>query len=94
MRDFLLLRATLLLLLASAAWFLQPFGLQRPLAALVGVALCGLILFFESRIREITLKRIMGAAALALAYVACGRLEKCVDMGRNTDGEGTGLRNF
>jgi uncharacterized protein YacL len=66
MRDFLLLRATLLLLLASAAWFLQPFGLQRPLAALVGVALCGVILFFEHRIREITLKRIMGAAAGSL----------------------------
>jgi uncharacterized protein YacL len=56
----------LLLLLASAAWFLQPFGLQRPLAALVGVALCGVILFFEHRIREITLKRIMGAAAGSL----------------------------
>jgi uncharacterized protein YacL len=66
MRDFLLLRATLLLLLASAAWFLQPFGLQRPLAALVGVALCGVILFFEHQIREITLKRIMGAAAGSL----------------------------
>lgn len=66
MRDFLILRATLLLLLASAAWFLQPFGLQRPLAALVGVALCGVILFFEHRIREITLKRIMGAAAGSL----------------------------
>ena len=66
MRDFLLLRATLLLLLASAAWFLQPFGLDRPLAAGVGVALCGLILFFEHRIREITLKRIMGAAAGSL----------------------------
>jgi uncharacterized protein YacL len=52
--------------LASAAWFLQPFGLQRPLAALVGVALCGVILFFEHRIREITLKRIMGAAAGSL----------------------------
>jgi uncharacterized protein YacL len=56
----------LLLLLASAAWFLQPFGLQRPLAALVGVALCGVILFFEHQIREITLKRIMGAAAGSL----------------------------
>ena len=66
MRDFLILRATLLLLLASAAWFLQPFGLQRPLAAIVGVALCGVILFFEHRIREITLKRIMGAAAGSL----------------------------
>ena len=66
MRDFLILRATLLLLLASAAWFLHPFGLQRPLAALVGVALCGVILFFEHRIREITLKRIMGAAAGSL----------------------------
>jgi uncharacterized protein YacL len=32
----------------------------------VGVALCGVILFFEHRIREITLKRIMGAAAGSL----------------------------
>lgn len=66
MRDFLLLRATLLVLLASAAWFLQPFGLPPPIATLVGVALCGLILFFEHQIREITLKRLIGAAAGSL----------------------------
>lgn len=66
MRDFLLLRATLLALLAAAAWFLQPFGLDRPIAALIGAALCGLILFFEHRIREITLKRLIGAATGSL----------------------------
>lgn len=62
MKDFLLLRATLLFLLAASAWYLKPFGLEGPQAAGAGAAVCAVILFFEHRIREITLKRLIGAA--------------------------------
>ena len=62
MKDFLLLRATLLFLLMASAWHLKPLGLEGPPAAAAGAALCAVILFFEHRIREITLKRLIGAA--------------------------------
>ena len=70
MRDFLLLRATLLLLLTAAAWYLKPFGLESPLAMGAGAIVCALVLVFEHRIREITLKRLalgVGSSTLAEA---------------------------
>lgn len=89
MRDFLLLRATLLLLLAVSAWFLKPFGLESPLAAAAGAGICALILFFEYRIREITLKRLIGAAAGSLlgivgAYLISLVLDKALPGDRST----------
>lgn len=66
MKDFLLLRATLLFLLLASAWYLKPFGLDSSLAAAAGAVVCVVILLFELRIREITLKRLIGAAAGSL----------------------------
>ena len=60
--DYLLLRATLLFLLMASAWYLKPLGLEGPPAVAAGAALCAVILFFEHRIREITLKRLIGGA--------------------------------
>jgi uncharacterized protein YacL len=70
MKDFLLLRVTLLLLLTASAWHLKPFGLDSITAGAAGAGLCGLILLFEFRIREITLKRLIGAAAGSLLGIA------------------------
>ena len=66
MKDFVLLRAALCLVLAASAWYLKPFGLNGPLAAAAGAVVCVGILFFEYRVREITLKRLIGAAAGSL----------------------------
>jgi uncharacterized protein YacL len=52
--------------MTASAWFLQPFGLEKPLAAAAGALLAALILFFEHRVREVTLKRLIGAAAGSL----------------------------
>ncbi|HEU0119401.1 MAG TPA: PIN domain-containing protein [Bryobacteraceae bacterium] len=84
MQDFVLLRAALLLVLTASAWFLRPFGLDRPLAAAAGILLCGVILFFEHQAREITLKRLIGAAAGSLlgiigAYLISLILDKAFD---------------
>ena len=54
MRDFVLLRVALFLLLTASAWRLSPFGLEGPMAIGAGAALCAVILLFEYRIREIT----------------------------------------
>lgn len=66
MRDFLLLRVALFLPVVASAWYLKPFGLTGPWAMGAGAALCALILLFEIRIREMTLKRLIGAAAGSL----------------------------
>ncbi len=61
--DLLILRIVFVLLLAGASFSLHPFDLD-PLVAVGGGAACGLaIVVAEYRIRQITLKRLLGAAA-------------------------------
>ncbi|MEQ1948534.1 MAG: PIN domain-containing protein [Bryobacteraceae bacterium] len=60
--DLLVIRAFFILVLGCAGFFLQPFNVPAPVAALAGVAAGGLVVFFEIRVREISLKRLIGAA--------------------------------
>jgi uncharacterized protein YacL len=62
MNDVFLVRGLFIILLAAAAFFLQPFDLPAPVAAGVGGGLGLLAVFFEVRLREISLKRLIGAA--------------------------------
>ena len=89
MKDFILLRVALCSLLVASAWYLKPFGLDGPLAAVAGAALCALILFFEQRAREVTLKRLIGAATGSLlgivgAYLISLVLDKALAGDRTT----------
>jgi uncharacterized protein YacL len=62
MADLILIRAVFIVLLGCAAYFLQPLGLSRFIAAGLGV-LVGLgVVVFEIRIKEVSLKRLIGAA--------------------------------
>ncbi|MFN0106920.1 MAG: PIN/TRAM domain-containing protein [Bryobacteraceae bacterium] len=90
MKDFLLLRATLFLLLLASAWYLRPFGLDGPWAAASGAALYALILLFEHRSREITLKRLIGAAAGSLLGI-CGAFLISLVLDRALAGDRTTL---
>jgi uncharacterized protein YacL len=60
--DLLMIRAIFVLILATAAWFLQPFGLTSPLAAGTGAFLGVLIVLAEIRLKQVSLKRLIGAA--------------------------------
>jgi len=60
--DLIPIRIVFVLILAAAAWFLQPFGLAAPAAAGVGVGLGLLIVVFEVRLKQVSLKRLIGAA--------------------------------
>ncbi len=64
--DLLIIRILFIAIVASAAYFLQPLRLDAPLAAVVGAAAGGAIVVFEYRIRRISLKRLIGAAAGSL----------------------------
>jgi uncharacterized protein YacL len=63
MYDLLLIRAFFIVLLGVAAFFLRPFELTPVLAAVCGLAAGIAIVVFEIRLKEISLKRLIGAAA-------------------------------
>src|SRR3954471_13754586 len=62
MGDLALIRIGFIVLLGSAAYFQRPFALEGPTAIAVGV-ICGLaVVAFESRVRQASMKRLIGAA--------------------------------
>jgi len=60
--DLFLIRVLFVLVVTVAAYWLEPFGLGRPWAALAGLAVGVGIVLFEIRLRQISLKRLIGAA--------------------------------
>ncbi|MEO8098783.1 MAG: PIN domain-containing protein [Acidobacteriota bacterium] len=62
MGDLVVIRLLFITVLGCAAYFLKPFSLQGPAAVAVGV-LCAIgVVIFELRVREVSLKRLIGAA--------------------------------
>ncbi len=68
--DLFALRLLFILILAALSWFFRPFGLQPWFAALVGAAAAALIIFFELRVRALTLRRLFGAVIGSLLGIA------------------------
>jgi uncharacterized protein YacL len=74
--NLLIIRFLFAVLLAIAAWYLQPFNFPAPYSAAVGLLIGGVIVLFEIQIRRTTLKRLFGAAFGSLfgilgAYLIC-----------------------
>src|SRR5216684_2314806 len=62
--DLLIIRLVFIVVVATACYHLQPFGLTRfsPwFAAGLGAAIGGAIVWFEARLRVVSLKRLIGA---------------------------------
>jgi uncharacterized protein YacL len=62
MLDLIIIRALFVAVLACAAYFLQPLGLSGPIAAVLGILAGAGVVVFEIRIKEVSLKRLIGAA--------------------------------
>lgn len=62
------------LVLGASAWYLKPFDLPSPIAALCGGLIGLAIVISEIQIRKITLKRLIGAAIGALLGLVCAYL--------------------
>jgi uncharacterized protein YacL len=62
LNDLLIIRILFVTLLAVSAYFLRPFGLDSIYAGVSGAVLGLAIVYFEVRVKEITLKRLIGAA--------------------------------
>ena len=62
MTDLLIIRVLFVAVLGCAAYYLHPFYLSSPIASLVGL-LAGIgVVVFEIRIKQVSLKRLIGAA--------------------------------
>src|SRR6188768_1785786 len=60
--DLILIRLLFVTLLGCVAYFLRPFSLGGPAAVAVGVICAIGIVGFELRVREVSMKRLIGAA--------------------------------
>ena len=60
--DLFLIRALFVAALACAGFYFRPFSLPGPLAALVGILAAAGVVIFEIRIKQVSLKRLIGAA--------------------------------
>jgi hypothetical protein len=60
--DLAIVRIIFLALVSLASYWLQPFDLHPAAAAVAGAVIAGAVIFAESRLRQITLKRLLGAA--------------------------------
>ena len=61
MFDLIIVRVIFILVLAASAYYLNPVN-SPILAAVGGLALGGAIIFFEIRLEQVSLKRLIGAA--------------------------------
>jgi uncharacterized protein YacL len=62
MNDLLLIRILFILIVGLFGFYLRPFGLNAPLATITGVILGTVIVLFEIRLKQVSLKRLIGAA--------------------------------
>lgn len=59
--DLFALRLLFVLIFTVACWFFRPFGMNEWTAGGVGAVASGLIIFFELRVRALSLRRLIGA---------------------------------
>src|SRR5258705_13912619 len=59
--DLLFIRIVFILFVGVAAFVLQPFGLQALESAIAGTTIGLGIIFFEMRLRRVSLKQLIGA---------------------------------
>lgn len=62
MVDLIIVRCVFVAVLSVCAFFLQPFEMDKGLAAALGAAIGGAIILFEMRVKQVSLKRLIGAA--------------------------------
>jgi len=59
--DLFALRLLFVLIFSVCCWFFRPFGVPPWASAGLGAAVSGLIIFFELRVRALSLRRLFGA---------------------------------
>ncbi len=78
MNDLLFIRVLFIALIACTGYFLRPFNLSAPVAGALGAAAGVIVVIFEIRIKQVTLKRLIGAAFGSLLGIFGGYLMSLV----------------
>ncbi len=89
MGDLLFIRILFVGVLGCAAYFLRPFNLAGPTAIVIGVAAGIAVVIFEMRIKQASLKRLIGAAfgsvlGILGAYLISLVLDRAIPNSNNT----------
>ncbi len=78
MSGLLSLRAVFVFLLAITGFWLHPFGLGRWYGAMVGAAVGAALVLFETQVRRVSLKRLIGATAGSIVGILAAYLMSLV----------------
>jgi len=70
MLDLFALRFLFVLIFAVASWFFHPFGLPPWVDAVGGAVASGLFIFFEVRVRALSLRRLFGSVIGSLLGIS------------------------
>ena len=89
MTDLLLIRLLFVAIMALAAFYLRPLGLPPAVEVIAGAAAGAVVIVFEIRIKQVSLKRLIGAAIGSLlgifgAYLISLVLEEALPNNQNT----------
>ena len=83
MRDLVVIRIIFVLILTISAYFLHPFNQSPVVAGIGGLILGGAIVFFEIRLEQVSLKRLIGAAIGSVLGIVGAYLMSLVLAARN-----------
>jgi uncharacterized protein YacL len=72
--DLVLIRTIFTIICVVAGWHFHPFGLTSLFGALVGLGFAVLVIYFEIRLRRVSLKRLIGAAVGSILGLTGGYL--------------------
>jgi uncharacterized protein YacL len=67
--DLIIVRIVFIAVLSSCAYFLKPFGADAITAALGGLAFGAAIILFERRVKQVSLRRLIGGAVGSVAGI-------------------------
>jgi len=67
--ELVVVRIIFVAVLTTCAYFLKPFHADGIWAALGGLALGGAIIVFETRVKQVSLKRLIGGAIGSVAGI-------------------------
>jgi len=88
LNDLLFIRVLFIALIACAGYFLRPFGVTAPVGAAIGAGAGIVVVIFEIRIKQVSLKRLIGAAFGSLLGI-CGAYLTSLVLDRALPGNAT-----
>ena len=96
MTDLIVVRVLFLLIMVAIAYFLQPFDLPASISALAAFGLGIVLILGEMRLKDVSLKRLVGASVGIICCVATALLISLIieHAGPSDNSRGTSTASF